>query len=67
MSERAARAHEPERAGPGARCRSTRRSTMPSTTVELRAGDYVEVPFGPRQVIGVVWDAAPTGGSPASA
>ena len=27
--------------------------------VELRPGDYVEVPFGPRQVIGVVWDAAP--------
>ena len=27
--------------------------------LELRAGDYVEVPFGPRQVIGVVWDAAP--------
>jgi primosomal protein N' (replication factor Y) (superfamily II helicase) len=27
--------------------------------VELRVGDYVEVPFGPRQVIGVVWDAAP--------
>jgi primosomal protein N' (replication factor Y) len=27
--------------------------------IELRAGDYVEVPFGPRQVIGVVWDAAP--------
>src|SRR5687767_5283796 len=22
-------------------------------------GDYVEVSFGPRQVIGVVWDAAP--------
>jgi primosomal protein N' (replication factor Y) len=27
--------------------------------LELQAGDYVEVPFGPRQVIGVVWDAAP--------
>ena len=27
--------------------------------VELRSGDYVEVPFGPRQVIGVVWDVAP--------
>ena len=29
--------------------------------LELRAGDYVEVPFGPRQVIGVVWDGAPDG------
>jgi primosomal protein N' (replication factor Y) len=27
--------------------------------LELHAGDYVEVPFGPRQVIGVVWEAAP--------
>ena len=24
----------------------------------LRPGDYVEVPFGPRQLIGVVWDEA---------
>ena len=24
----------------------------------LQPGDYVEVPFGPRQVVGVVWDAA---------
>ena len=27
--------------------------------MELQAGDYVEEPFGPRQVIGVVWDGAP--------
>jgi primosomal protein N' (replication factor Y) len=27
--------------------------------VEVRAGDYVEVPFGPRQVIGVAWEGAP--------
>ena len=27
--------------------------------IELQAGDYVEVPFGPRQLIGVVWEGAP--------
>ena len=34
--------------------------------LELRAGDYVEV-VGPRQVIGVVWEAAPIARWPASA
>jgi primosomal protein N' (replication factor Y) (superfamily II helicase) len=32
--------------------------------LELAPGDLVEVPFGPRQVVGVVWDAHPSDAPP---